>query len=80
MSRINTGTLRRTHLSDGLLFRSPIDLSANECGHIVSMVQRVHRIAFIDSGVVQDVIDVESGMMNIALSDKAKKGSGCIRR
>jgi len=55
------------------LFCSTIDQSVNEGGHIDSMVQRVHYIVFIDSVVVQDVINVESGMTNIAPSKEAKK-------
>jgi len=40
---------------------------------IDGMVQRVHCRAFIDPGVLQDIIDVESGITNIVPSDKAGK-------
>ena len=55
----------------------PIDLSVcdstNEDGDVECMVKRVHRRAFINSGVVQEVIDVESSLLKYAPSDKAEK-------
>ena len=63
--------------SGGSSSRLPIDLSvcdsANEDGDVECMVKRVHRRAFIDSGVVQEVIDVESSLSKYAPSDKAEK-------
>ena len=61
--------------SGGSSSRLPIDLSicdsTNEDNDIECIVKRVHRCAFIDSGVVQEVIDVES--TKYAPRDKAEK-------